>query len=215
MIESPGLPPETAEEVISEQIAHYRRLGIAVEWKVYDFDSPTDLRDRLARAGWSVGEEESVMVLDLSSPPEWVSGTDGRIAVHRITGPRDLAPFRKLAEAVSDRSCDHEVGELEAALRAGSHQCCGYLAFVDEEPASVGRLYTHPDSAFGGLYGGRTIERFRRRGCYRALVAARALDAQSWGCRYLIVDALPTSRPILVRMGCCRIGRTWPCECRP
>lgn len=215
MIEAARLSPESTDGVIAEQIAHCRSLGAAVEWKVYDFDPPADLRERLAGAGWSVGEAEAVMVLDLESPPEWVSGADDRIAVRRVADKDDLAQFREVAETVSGRSCDHEIRELEAALRTGSHQSCGYLAFVDGEPASVGRLYTHPQSAFGGLYGGRTRERFRSRGCYRALVVARARDARSWGCRYLIVDALPTSRPILERMGFCRIGWTWPCEWRP
>jgi hypothetical protein len=67
---------------------------------------------------------------------------------------------------------------------------------------------------FAGLYGGGTLKTHRRRGFYRALVAARAQDARELGARYLLVDALPTSRPILERMGFQRITDTWPCEWR-
>jgi hypothetical protein len=90
----------------------------------------------------------------------------------------------------------------------------GYIAFMDGCPASVGRLETHPDSWFAGLYGGGTIERFRGRGLYRALVAARARMATELGARYLTVDALPTSRPILERLGFVRLTDTWPCMLR-
>ena len=48
-------------------------------------------------------------------------------------------------------------------------------------------------------------------GLYRATVAARALDAINSGARYLIVDALPTSRPILERLGFVCLTYTWPC----
>jgi hypothetical protein len=47
---------------------------------------------------------------------------------------------------------------------------------------------------------------------YRATVAARGLDAVKSGARYLIVDALPTSRPILERLGFVQVTYTWPCK---
>ncbi|MDB5295009.1 MAG: acetyltransferase, partial [Phycisphaerales bacterium] len=79
----------------------------------------------------------------------------------------------------------------------------------------AGRLYTHPASAFAGLYGGGVRPAYRGRGFYRAVVAARARDAVAAGARYLQVDALPTSRPILERMGFAKVTETWPCEWRP
>lgn len=76
----------------------------------------------------------------------------------------------------------------------------------------MGRLYINSASAFAGLYGGATLAAYRGRGFYRTLVAARARDATAAGARYLRVDALPTSRPILERMGFFWIADTWPCE---
>ncbi|MFD4043109.1 GNAT family N-acetyltransferase, partial [Streptomyces sp. NPDC058605] len=52
-----------------------------------------------------------------------------------------------------------------------------------------------------GLWGGGTVEGWRGRGLYRALVAHRARAAADRGYRYLQVDAMSTSRPILERLG--------------
>ena len=46
------------------------------------------------------------------------------------------------------------------------------------------------------------------------MVAARARDAVRLGAEYLIVDALPTSRPILERLGFVHLTDTWPCTLR-
>jgi len=87
----------------------------------------------------------------------------------------------------------------------------GYLGYVGDEPVSIGRLYLHRESWFGGLYGGGTRPGYRGGGVYRAVVGARARDAIEWGAKYLIVDALPTSCPILTRMGFEAVGETWAC----
>ena len=89
------------------------------------------------------------------------------------------------------------------------------LAWHGGRAVSVGRLETHPDGMFAGLYGGGTLASHRGRGFYRAMVAARARDAIELGARYLMVDALPTSRPILERLGFVRLTDSWPCIWRP
>ena len=101
--------------------------------------------------------------------------------------------------------------ELEARLAEGSTEHIAYLGYEGDVVASVARLYTHPSSAFGGLYGGGTLEGHRGRGLYRATVQRRAHDAQRAGARYLRVDALPTSQPILERLGFEVLTYVWPC----
>jgi low temperature requirement protein LtrA len=61
-----------------------------------------------------------------------------------------------------------------------------------------------------GLYGGATLPEYRGRGLYRATVAKRAALARERGYRYLQVDALPTSRPILERTGFVQLTTTTP-----
>ena len=56
----------------------------------------------------------------------------------------------------------------------------------------------------------RTLPEFRGRGLYRATVAKRAELARDSGYRWLYSDALPTSRPILERLGFVAITTTTP-----
>jgi hypothetical protein len=132
-----------------------------------------------------------------------------------VETPDQVNLFRKAATEIFQKNYGFTARELLAGIHSGSRGQLGYIAFDGELPASIGRLYTHPQSVFGGLYGGGTLQSHRGRGLYRAVVAARACDAAKMGARYLIVDALPTSRPILERLGFVRLTDTWPCVLRP
>ena len=211
-----SLTPDTAERLIDEQIDHYRSLGSGFEWKVYSHDAPADLRFRLARHGFTVGPREAVLVLDLSEPPSWVrDAKPGAHEIVRVERVEQVDLFRDAAEEIFGKDYGLTSGQLTAAIQAGSREHVAYLAMADGKAASIGRLYTHPASHFGGLYGGGTRAAYRGRGLYRALVAARARDALALGARYLIVDALPTSRPILERLGFQHLTNTWACEWSP
>ena len=207
-----SLNADTADAAIAGQVAHYRERGAAFEWKVYSHDAPADLRERLARHGFTVGPHEAVVVLDLSNPPAWVR-EPGDIEVARVERREQVELFRDASVEIFGK--DYGVTTVLRAIESGSTQHLAYVAMIDGRAASIGRLYTHPDSHFGGLYGGGTRETFRGRGLYRAVVAARARDAIRLGARVLLVDALPTSRPILERLGFVHLTDTWACEWKP
>ena len=84
------------------------------------------------------------------------------------------------------------------------------VACVDGEPVSGGRVDLEPGVEFAGLFGGVTVPEHRGRGLYGATVARRAEIARDRGYRWLYVDALPTSRPILERLGFVRLTTTTP-----
>ena len=200
---------ENAEELIREEIIRAQALKVALEWKVFSFDF-SGFVPRLKSAGFSVGEREAMVVYDLNAglhPFE----EPGRDSVHRVTGVEMLGDFQSAYTAAFSQDCSATVAQLAEALQAGRSGHDAYLAYVDGVPASVGRLYTHPKSAFAGLYGGGTSPSYRGRGLYRAIVAARARDALKAGARYLLVDAMPTSLPILLRLGFVRVAESWPC----
>ncbi len=67
---------------------------------------------------------------------------------------------------------------------------------------------TVPSSPASGAAG--QLPAWRRRGVFRALVAHRATLASARGFRYLQVDALPPSRPILKRLGFVELATTTP-----
>jgi GNAT superfamily N-acetyltransferase len=208
------LSAATADQVIIGEIDHHHRLGVPFEWKLYAHDTPADLLQRLQRHGLEVGPREAVLVYDLAAVPEW-AGDDAPCTVVRVDRPEQIAEYRRIAERIFEKDYERTATELSEALTAGSTGHRGYIAYVDDEAVSIGRLYTDPRSHFAGLYGGGTRPDYRGRGCYRALVAARARDAMQLGARYLQVDALPTSRPILERLGFAWLTDTWPCEWKP
>jgi GNAT superfamily N-acetyltransferase len=209
-----SLPPDQADRLIDEEIEHFRTIGKSVEWKVYRHDLPADLRERLTARGFRVGPLEAVLVLDLSAPPDWIDQTD-TAGVLRIDRIEDLPLFTNTAATVFGKDYSFTTRELAAAIAAGRTDHRGYVAMCEQMPVSVGRLYKHTQSEFGGLYGGGTLASHRGRGFYRKLIAARARDARTMGAKYLIVDALPTSRPILERLGFVHVSDTWPCVMDP
>lgn len=204
-----SLTADNVDTIIAEQVAHYRALRAQVEWTVYGHDRPVDLRQRLAAHGFAIGAKEAVLVLDLTVVPAWVMKAPV-FEVKRVQRVEDLALFQAVAVQIFGRE-QVIVPELRAHLEQGSREHIGYVAFESGRPAGVGRLYTHPSARFAGLYGGGTLKSFRGRGLYRACVAARARDALDSGARYLRVDALPSSQPILERLGFERLTDTWPC----
>jgi hypothetical protein len=216
-----GFDPQNADAVIAREVEHHRACGhVPFEWTVYGHHAPSNMVKRLERHGFTTGPQEAVMVCDLSERPAWMD--DGTAepgdapVVRRIVDEQMLADFRQVAGTVFGKDYSFTTNELRDALREGSTEHRGYVAYAGAHgaPAAVGRLYTHPQSQVGGLYGGGTLAAFRGHGFYRATVAARARDALASGARFLRVDALPTSRPILERLGFIRLTDTWPCELR-
>ena len=212
-----SLSADDADAAIAAEVEHHARLGVPFEWKLYAHDTPADLLERLRRHGFEAGPVEAVLVLDLEHPHDWIREAAGTHDVTRVTSSAEVETYRRVAEAAFADGDDHApiAAALKEAIRTGSTQQHAYVAYAGDEPVSVGRLYTHPESAFAGLYGGATLDAYRGRGFYRAVVAARALDAVAAGARYLRVDALPTSRPILARLGFHWLTDTWPCEWHP
>jgi hypothetical protein len=209
-----ALTAQTADPAIAEQIVHYRALNAPFEWKVYSHDQPPDLLARLTRHGFAIGPKEAVLVLDLAPPAPWLNDPPP-CEILPVQSPEQVKLFRAAAEEIFHKDYALTAAQLEQSLRTGSTHHRAYVAMINGVPAAIGRLYTHPQSHFGGLYGGGTRPAFRGQGLYRALVAARARDAIQLGARHLIVDALPTSQPILQRLGFRHVADTWPCEWTP
>ena len=73
----------------------------------------------------------------------------------------------------------------------------------------MSRHYGHSPGV-AELAGGRTVPTHRRRALFSALVAARLREAAAHGCRYVFVDALPTSGPILTGLNFVPLTSTQP-----
>lgn len=184
--------------VIAEQTADFRASGKRVEWKVYGHDRPPDLGERLREAGYVAEPTETLVVLDLSEPFESGPAPSG-IEVRRVTDPAGL----ETAVATSREAFGAGEGWAleEYARRLADPSLLVFVAYADGRPVASARLEMPSDRSFASLWGGGTVPAQRGRGIYRALVAARAGIARKRGYRFLTVDALPTSRPILERLG--------------
>ena len=197
------LDPGTADGVIAEQVRFFAERGEPFEWKLYSYDRPPDLDQRLLAAGFVPEDPESLMVADAGAiagpdgpavtPPDWV----------RLVPVTDEAGIGLMAE-VHDQvfGPDPQLrGRLIAQLRNSPEGTVLVLAMAGDEPVCSARVEFIPGTAFAGLWGGGTLPQWRGRGIYRALVAYRARLAAARGYRYLQVDASPQSRPILERLG--------------
>ena len=204
-----GLSDADADDVIAREIA--RATDASFEWKLYSHDRPADLPDRLRAAGLTPEPVEMLMVaeiadLDLPVPaPDGIrlatveddAGVAAMLAVHdEVFGPGTTYP--SVVEAV------------RTALGIRPRPIEAALAWAGDVAVSAGRVEFHEGTEFASMWGGGTLPAWRGRGVFRALVGHRALLARDRGFRYLQVDALPTSRSILERMGFHPVAETTP-----
>ncbi|MFI5621182.1 GNAT family N-acetyltransferase [Streptomyces sp. NPDC051567] len=205
------LDEATADAEIAAQVAFFAGAGASsFEWKLYDYDRPADLGDRLRAAGLVAEPAETLMVArvaDLAGlpvePPEGITlrvvtdeaGVDLMVEVHdRAFGAGRPGLREQLLGLVRD-----EPGNVAAVV-----------AMAGATPVSAARMEMRPGGSFAGLWGGGTVPEWRGRGVYRLLVAHRARIAAERGIPYLQVDASDESRPILERLGFGALGVTVP-----
>lgn len=195
-----GLGPQDADAAIAAEIRHFRAAGHSFEWTLYEHDGPADLADRLLAAGFTAEEPETLMVAEAATLPAAVDLPAG-VELHPVT---DEAGVRMMAE-VHDRAFGTDgsayVSRLLDQLASAPDSVAAVVAVADGVPVSSARLDLPEGSDFAGLYGGGTVAEWRGKGLYRALVSHRARTAIARGYRYVQVDAAPTSRPILKRLG--------------
>lgn len=200
------LDETTADAAIAGELA---RDVPYLEWKHYSGDRPADLPERLAAAGFVRDDPETVLVADVATiaaaeatPPgvhlavvEDEAGVDAMVGVHlEVFG--DVHPGTRTA--------------VLAALAIEPRPVEAVVAWAGDRAVSAGRIEYSPGSAFAGLFGGGTVAERRGRGLFRSLVAHRAALARERGVRYLYVDAVPMSRPILERLGFVPLTETTP-----
>jgi hypothetical protein len=207
-----NLNEANADDIIREQVAFFESLGQGFEWKLYDYDRPADLKDRLAAFGFVIEEEEAIMVLDLAQAPQnlWQPAQQD---IRKIVDPANLSDVVAIKEQVYPGEDFSGLAEyLGEALRNYPEQMSVYVAYVAGQPVSAAWIYFPRRSQFASLWGGSTISGFRQQGLYTALLAVRAQEAKARQVRYLTVDASPMSRPILEKFGFELIAYSYPCK---
>ncbi|WP_394846364.1 GNAT family N-acetyltransferase [Pendulispora brunnea] len=203
------LDAATADDAIAAQVAYFSRLGRSFEWKYHRHDGPSNLPERLVAAGFEAGEPESVMVANAADIAIDVILPES-IRIETITDAAGIARMVALHDQVFGESRPDFGESLLAQLTDSPDSMVPLLVLDGDRPVCSARIEFHRGTEFASLWGGGTLESHRGRGIYRALVAHRARLAVDRSIRYLHVDAMPDSRPILERLGFIELTTTTP-----
>jgi GNAT superfamily N-acetyltransferase len=207
-----NLDSANADSVIAEQVAVFGGRGERFEWKLYDYDQPADLADRLVAAGFVAEQAESFVVAEVSEVTHALGSAelpDGVTAV-RVTDLAGVELMGKVQTLVFDDDKSDLRESILAQLADTPDVLEVVLAMAGDEPVSAARIEFLPGTEFAGLWGGGTLPQWRRRGIYRALVRYRGELAAARGYKYLTVDASSDSRPILEKVGFTCLAITTP-----
>jgi GNAT superfamily N-acetyltransferase len=202
------LTEQDADEVIAAQVA--RSTGLQ-EWKLYAHDGPADLAERLTAAGLRPEPVETVLVAEIADLDLPVAAPAGV----RVVGVDDAAGVETMLQvhdAVFGPGTTHPwvIDGVRTALDLRPPPIEAVIAWAGDVAVSAGRVEFSEGTEFAGLWGGGTLPAWRGRGVFRALVGHRAVLARDRGFRYLQVDAMPASGPILERMGFHALAETTP-----
>ncbi len=198
-----------ADAVIDAQIARFGALEREWEWKHYSWDEPPDLPRRLLARGFRAEPPEALLFAELDALALEDAATSG-IEIAAVRDERDLAELVEVHDAVFGGDNSEIARPLLLALTRTPSLAAAFVARAGGHAVAAGRVEVHADSEFASLWGGATLPSWRKRGIFRALVARRAAFARERGARYLQVDALPTSQPILERLGFQHLATTTP-----
>jgi hypothetical protein len=199
-----------ADKVIEEQIAYYKSLKQQFEWKVFDYDQPLDLKERLRKKGFTLEESEALMISDLTEANQLID-TQVLPEIKRLTTEQEIWDIIKLEEEVWNENYQDLGQRLVRDFNDPSAHLSLYGAYVDGKIVCAAWIYLHEGTPFASLWGGSTLAGFRKRGYYSALLAIRAREALEKGYPLLIVDASSMSKPILEKHGFDCYGYSTPC----
>ncbi|GAC1552346.1 MAG: hypothetical protein NVS3B16_27030 [Vulcanimicrobiaceae bacterium] len=203
------IAPSRSADVIREELERTRVGGYTLEWKVYGHDPLPGLAETLAASGFEAGDVETVLCLELGNV-EWSRFAGPVYETRAVQGEAGLADVATISQQIGRRNVEAETRQLRAMLRDRPDALSIYVAYVANEPVSVGRIHFGHNPAVAELAGGRTVTTHRRKGLFTAVVASRLREAAARGCRYIFVDALPTSEPILTKLGFAALTSTQP-----
>lgn len=207
-----SLTQDNADDAIASEIEFFKNLGYGFEWKLFSYDTPDDMTERLLRFGFDEDEKEAIMVLPIADAPEKLLKKT-TIDIRKASNPEMFLDVDKVYYEVwkDDPFADatpHKMSEwLLPRYEEHPESMSMYVVYVDDKPVCYGRVEFAENNPYASIWGGSTLEAYRRRGIYTQLVATRLQEAKARGCDYLTVDARPdTSMPILEKQGFIRIA---------
>jgi GNAT superfamily N-acetyltransferase len=207
-----GLDAGTADAAIAAQVAFFTARGVGFEWKHYSHDQPADLAGRLRAAGFVPEDPETLMVAEIRDLVALSPDLPAGLQLRPVSTEADADLVAEVHDAAFGGGGDRIRHRVLARLRDDPETVWTWLAMAGDTPVCAARMEVHEGTTFASLWGGGTIEAWRGKGVYRALVAHRAALAAELGCTLMQVDASSQSRPILERLGFAALSVTTPYE---
>jgi GNAT superfamily N-acetyltransferase len=205
--------PDEAGEVIREAQATIAPRHLPVMWILDPGTQPSDFAKHLEAHGIHPdphGFESAVMVLPIDAQME-APAIPG-LEIHDALA--DLATFRRADAAAAEAFAAVSLGDDPDLIAMQDRRRLNFiaagnrhwlLATVDGEAAGAGGMSLFPPGG-ATINGGSVRPKFRGRGVYRALVAARLEIARRSGVSGLCVWGGEMSGPILARLGFETVG---------
>ncbi|MFJ4771031.1 GNAT family N-acetyltransferase [Streptomyces uncialis] len=191
------------DSVVTAQCVRSGELGLPLVW--YCDDAHRGLSARLRAAGFTAQDREEIMVgrsTEVACAPGARPALPAGTRLRQAATGADFAQVRELAAHVRGGCWNW----LPAALERWSADETdpGVVAIVESprrEVVAAGLVRFHTGSDFASLWGASVHPAWEGQGLYRSMVGHRAALATQRGHRYLYTEALPTSRPVLARLG--------------
>lgn len=200
-----------ADAIIERELDHFRKAGRHFEWKFYSYDRPADLKARLAAHGFSIGADEAIMAMELEHLPLDLAGAQTH-EICKVDNDARLADYTAVNQAAWPDDTGSWMDVVVKTIREQPERLSAYVAYADGKAVSAARVDFPENSPFASLWGGSTLEGYRNRGIYTALLAVRAQEAIRRGYRFLTIDASPLSRPIAEKRGFRLLCTSNPCD---
>ncbi len=180
-----------------------------VEWKTRGHDHAPGLHDALVDHGFVPDDPESIMIGEAHLLAVDVPLPLG-VTLRRVTEEADVRAMSAMQDEVFGDPVSQEMADALLRRLSLDDGMELWVAEVDRQIVSAGRLEPVGGTDFAGIWGGATLPQWRRRGIYRALTAARAQSALRMGKTIINSDSTEYSRPILERSGLVKVSTTTP-----
>jgi GNAT superfamily N-acetyltransferase len=200
------LTRDNVDAAIIEQKKYFASIGRGFEWKVHDFDTPDNLTERLLAHGFKPDDTEALMVYDVVEHKPWPGTLDAGMRLERITNREGVQDVVKAHDLANEAPYPPLARQLEIALDRTAIFC----AYDGEEPVGSGWIEFPPGGDLAEIHGGAVVSDYRGKGIYSALFDIRVQEARRREVPFLVADAGPMSKPILLRKGFQFICETTP-----
>lgn len=196
------LTQDTADAVITEVLARFRRHNVPALWWVQPSSEPADLGARLEAQGMTYRGAGPGMAADLATLPADTTTLPG-FTVERVCDVVSLMEWVRTHEAAygeTGERVDLTYVQLESAL--GFDEDCPYQRFLGRLnglPVATSAVFL--GAGVAGLYGVSSLPDVRGRGIGSALSLAALREAKAAGCRMAVLESSPLGYSVYQHLG--------------